>query len=52
MNISKEELKEIKLKLFNEYISKEEKEDIDKKIKEEVNEIIKEFNIESEPIDE
>ena len=52
MNISKDELKKIKIKIFNDYISDKDKEDINKKINEEIEEIIKEFDKESEPIDE
>lgn len=52
MNISKEELKKIKIKIFEENISSEEKENMKNKINEEINEILKEFNGESEPIDE
>ena len=52
MNISKEELKNIKLKIFNEYVSDEEKDNINKEINEEIDEILSEFDKESEPIDE
>ena len=51
MNISKEKLKEIKEKIFNENISIEEKEKIIDEINKEINEILDSFE-ESEPIDE
>lgn len=52
MNISNEELKEVKEKIFNENITQEEKENIDKKINEEIEKILKSFEEESDPIDE
>ena len=52
MDISKEELKNIKIKIFEEYITEEEKKNIDNKINNEIDDIINEFEKESEPIDE
>lgn len=52
MMISKENLKEVKEKLFNENISLEEKNKILEKINLEVEKILSELNEESEPIDE
>ena len=52
MDISKEELFKTKIKIFEEKISTEEKEKLNKKITDEINLVIKEFEKESEPIDE
>ena len=52
MNISKENLKNLKLEIFNNELSNEEKEEIIKKINEEIDELLSKLNEEAEPIDE
>ncbi len=52
MKITKEEYKKIKEEIFNDSITKEEKDKIIKQINNEINEIIDSIKEESDPIDE
>ena len=52
MDISKENLKNLKIEIFNKELNEEEKEEIIKKIDDEVDELLSKLNQESEPIDE
>ena len=52
MDVSKDILINVKTKIFDENITTEDKEEINKKINDEINKVVIEFEKESEPIDE